>query len=154
MTNPGLPGAGAILLLAVAGTACDRAPQRVLTVEEVVPRIDELDGQTVSVAGYLSECGGYDCILHRTKADADAWDGALAALRANRRAQMPDVPFLGIGSGTNFAFDATAAPFTHGYVVITGTITNVCRFQGKPDCLDRGPDIHPIAIRGGNPPAR
>ena len=122
--------------------------------KEVVPRIDALNGQTVSVAGYLSECAGYDCILHRTKADSDEWDRVITALRANRRVPIPDVPMLGIGSGTNLDFDAKARPFTHNYVVITGTITNECRDEGKPPCTDRSTDLNPTAIRAGSPPAR
>ena len=122
--------------------------------EEIVPQIDALNGQTVSVAGYLSECGGYDCGLYRTKADSDAWDRFMIALRANSRVQVPDVPILGIGGGTNFEFDAKAAPFTHSYVVITGTVTNQCRFEGRPACTDRGPDLNPTAIRTESPPAR
>lgn len=122
--------------------------------EEVVPRIEALDGQTVSVAGYLSQCAGYDCILHRTKADSDEWDRVIIALRAHRRVPIPDVPSLGIGSGTNADFDARAAPFTNSYVVITGTITNMCRFEGKPACTDRSTDLNPTSIRAGSPPAR
>jgi hypothetical protein len=155
MTKPAFGRSGAALLLAIVSGACGpAAPQRVLTVEEVVPRIDALNGQTVSVAGYLSQCAGYDCILHRTKADSDEWDRVIIALRAHRRAPLLDVPILGIGSGTNFDFDAKAAPFTNSYVVITGTITNICRFEGKPACTDRGPDLIPTSIRAGSPPAR
>jgi hypothetical protein len=155
MTKPTFGRYGIILLLVIVSTSCGPvASQRVLTVEEVVPRIDELNGQTVSVAGYLSECGGYDCILYRTKADSDEWGRAMIALRANRRLPIPDVPILGIGGGTNFDFDAKARPFTNSYVVITGTITNECRFEGKPACTDRGPDLNPTAIRAGSPPAR
>ena len=141
-----------MLLLAMVGASC--APQRVLTVEEAVPRIDELNGQTVSVAGYLPRCGGYDCILFRTKADSDAWDRAMMALRADRRVPILDVPMLGIGSGANFDFDAKAAPFTNSYVVITGTVTNMCRFEGKPACTDRSTDLNPTSIRAGTPPGR
>ncbi len=121
-------------------------------VEELIPRIEELNGETVSVAGYLSECGGYDCSLYRTKADSDEFEEFLTAARANRRPPVPDVPMLGIGSGTNFDFDAKAAPFTNAYVVITGTVTNECRFQGKPACTDRSPDLKPTAIRAASSP--
>jgi hypothetical protein len=145
----------AALLLAVISTSCgSREPQGVLTVEEVVSRIDELNGQTISVAGYLSECGGYDCILYRTKADSDEVDRFMAAAPADMRVPFPDVPMLGIGTGTNFDFDAKAAPFTNSYVVITGTISNVCRVEGKVTCMDRVPDLDPTAIRAGSPPTR
>jgi hypothetical protein len=121
------------LLLALVSTSCDSpVSERVLTVEEVIPRIDELDGQAVSVAGYLSECAGYNCILYRTKADSDEMARFMATVHANPPLPFPDDPMLGIGSGTNFDFDAKAAPFTNSYVVISGRITNDCRFKGKP----------------------
>jgi hypothetical protein len=156
MTTPPFGRSGAILLLlATVFTSCGpAAPQRVLTVEELVPQIDALNGETVSVAGYLRECGGYDCGLYRTKGDSDEWDRFMMSSRANSRMQVPDVPVLSIGASTNFDFDAMAAPFTHSYVVITGTITNQCRFEGRPACTDRGPDLIPTSIRAGRAPAR
>ena len=154
MPKPIFVRSGVGLLLAIVGTSCGpAAPQNILTVEEVVPRIDALNGQTVSVAGYLSECGGYDCILHRTKEDAEAWDGVMISLRARRRVPIPDVPILGIGSGSNADFDAKAAPFRNSYAVITGAITSECRYQGKPACMDRSTDLRPTAISAGSPPA-
>jgi hypothetical protein len=141
-----------LLLLAFIGASCGSAePERVLTVEQVVPRIDELNGQTVSVAGYLADCGGYDCSLYRNKDDADEWTRFMVAPRPSL--PIPDHPVLQIGSATNFDFDAKAAPFTHRNVVITGTITNICRYHGRPGCTDRGPDLIPAAIRAGSPPA-
>jgi hypothetical protein len=139
-----------VLLLAIISTSCGSSgSEEVLTVEQAVPRIEELNGQTVSVAGYLASCGGYDCTLFRNKDDADEWDRYMAHAQANERPSLPfpDHPILGIGSGTNFDFDAKAAPFTNSYVVITGTMTNECRFEGKPACTDRGPDLKPTAIR-------
>jgi len=142
-------------LLLFFGTSCGSAePEKILTVEQVVPRIDELNGQTVSVAGYLSNCGGYDCPLFRNKGDADEWHRFMVAARAGAhpRPAVPDQPMLGIGSGTDFDFDAQAAPFTNSYVVITGTITNICRFEGRPACTDRDTDLRPAAIRAGSSP--
>jgi hypothetical protein len=120
-----------------------------MTVEQVVPRIDELNGQTVSVAGYLANCGGYDCPLFRNKDDADEWARFMVEARssAHPNLSLANHPILGIGTGTNFDFDAKAAPFTHSNVVITGTITNICRFEGRPACTDRSPDLLPAAIR-------
>jgi hypothetical protein len=155
MTLAAIARTAVTLLIAAVCASCGSAePQRVLTVEEVVPQIDRLNGQTVSVAGYLAECGGYDCTLYRDKADSEQWDQFMAAVQANRKLPIPNVPTLGIGSGTNFEFDAKAAPFTNSYVVVTGTITNECRFEGKLSCTDRGPDIKPATIRAGHPPAR
>ena len=146
----------AVLVATISASCGSNESQRVLTVDELLPRIDQLNGETVRVAGYLSECRGYNCILYRTKADADQMDRFMAAVRPNRTPHLPpfpDVPMLGIGSRTNFDFDAKAAPFTNSHVVITGTVTNECRFEGKPDCTDRGPDLKPTAIRAANSPA-
>lgn len=155
MSYPYLVRSAAVLLLGIIGPSCGPgAPEQVLTVEEVVPRIDELNGRTVSVFGYLPECRGYTCILYRNKDDADEWDRMMTAIIANRPFSRRDVPILGIGAGgTRLEFDDKAAPFTKRYVVITGTITNECRFEGKPACTDRGPDLKPTAIRAGAPPA-
>lgn len=144
----------ATLLSLLFSTACDKpVSQELLTPERVILRIDELNGRTISVAGYLSDCAGYDCILYRTKADSDEVKRFMAAADANPRLPVPDVPMLGIGSGKNFDFDAKAAPFTNSYVVIKGLVTNECRFKGKPACNDRGPDLKPTAIWAGSPPA-
>lgn len=147
MTKAPLLGLAAVLAGAVISTSCSLAAPQVLTVEEVVPRIDELNGQTVSVTGFLSECRGHECVLFRTKQDADEWSRAIAAVRAGGQLALSDPPMVGIGSGTNFDFDARAAPFISSYVVITGTITNECRFEGKPACTDRTTDLKPLAIR-------
>jgi hypothetical protein len=143
------------MLAAVLGVSCSpKSVPDVLTVEQLVPRIDELNGRRVSVFGYLSGCGVYDCTLYRNKADSDAWDRFMIAANENRRVPMPDPPVLGIGTGgRNFEFDAMAAPFQNGYVVISGTVTNQCRYQGQPSCTDRSPDLNPTAIRRGRPPA-
>jgi hypothetical protein len=127
-----------------------------LTVAELEPRIDELNGDSVRVAGYLGPCAGYDCVLYRTKEDSEMWDRTMAAVHRNKKVPIPDLPSLGIGSGEDFEFDAKAAPFVRSYVVITGTVTNECRFKGRPSCTDRGPDLKPIHIsswKGAIPPA-
>jgi len=142
-----------ILSLTLSVSCGSPTPQTVLTVEELVPHIDELDGRLVTVTGYLPECLGYTCTLYRTKHDFDVRMRALAALEMDRSSKLPDFPTLGIGSGENVDFDAKAAAFTNSYVVITGTITNDCRFEGKPACTDRSTDLEPKTIRAGNPPA-
>jgi hypothetical protein len=139
---------------AIISPSCGPAQPQVLTVEEVVPKIDELNGQTVSITGYLSECRGYECVLFRTKQDADEWSDFFVALRAGKSLPFPDRPIVGIGAGSNADFDAKAAPFTNNYVVITGTITNECRFEGKPACTDRTTDLVPTAIRAGSAPTQ
>lgn len=145
-----------VLLGAMIGTSCGSEPPQVLTVDQVVPRIHELDGRMVRVAGYLPACDAYDCTLYRTKEDADELDRALLTL-GTKAAPVPNFPALGIGTGTNFDFEAKAAPLANGYVVITGAITDECRpelpgLEGQNACLDRGPDLQPAAIAPGTPP--
>jgi hypothetical protein len=141
--------------LAIISTSCgSAASQKLLSVEEVVPRIDELNGRTVNVTGYLPECRGYECTLYRDKEDFYEWCRFLAAIREHDRYALPDLLTLGIGSSATFDFDAKAAPFTKSYVVITGRITNMCRLNGERACTDRSPDLMPIAIRAGSAPAR
>ena len=139
-------GLASVLLGAGIGTSCNSVAPQVLTVEQVVPRLDELNGQTASVTGYLAECLRYDCRLFRTKKEADEWNRAMVALKAGKSLPLPDPPIVGIGSGANFDFDAKAAPFINSYAVIAGTITNECRFKGKPACTDRSTDLKPTAI--------
>jgi hypothetical protein len=124
--------------------SCSPQPDE-MNVETVISRIDALNGKTVSVAGYLGECGGYECALYRTKRDADLTNHWMRNSRAGRPFEIVDVPTLGIGTGANF--DATAAPFTNSYVVIKGIVTNECRFNGKPACTDRSTDLKPVSIR-------
>jgi hypothetical protein len=155
MTKPSRKEAAAILLLMFVPPSCRPAPpQQVLTVEEVVPRIDELNGETVSVAGYLAHCLGYECVLYRNKEDYDSWYHFVVTWQTDKTIVAPRHPTLSIGRGKDDDFDAKAARFQHGYVVITGTITNECRFEGEPACTDRGPDLEPRTIRAGRAPAR
>jgi hypothetical protein len=155
MTQPPLLRFAAVAAVAISLTSCKaaEAPQGVVSVEEIVPRIDELDGETVSVAGYLSDCLGYECRLYRNKQESDEYDRAFSAINRNERVSIPDYPVVGIGTGPDFEFDAKAAPFTHSYVVITGTITNDCRYNGQPACTDRSTDLIPSAIRALNQPS-
>ena len=154
MTGTAFARSAIAVFFAACGISCgSKEAQTVLTVEELIPRIHQLNGRTVSVAGYLSRCGGYDCTLYRSKADADQVDRSMIPLPGGDLPPFVDVAMLGIGTGTNFDFDAKAAPFTNSNVVITGTVTNECRFDGKPGCTDRGPDLEPFAIRAASVPA-
>jgi hypothetical protein len=142
--------------------ACSAAESStpLFTVAELEPRIDELNGQTVRVVGYLRECRGYDCTLYSQKSDADARADAVARALAEERqnkqpTSLPEFPEVGIGSGEAFEFDAEAAAFTASYVVITGNVANECRHEGKRGCTDRSPDLHPTGItawKGPVPP--
>lgn len=154
MSMPWRNCSAAVAIGLTLSTSCGvPVSQTVLTVEELVPRIDELDGRFVSVTGYLPVCQGYTCILYRTKRDFDESERAWAAYHRDRKAKLPDFPVLGVGSGANFEFDEKAAAFVGRYVVITGTVTNYCRFEGKPACTDRTTDLKPETIRAGRPPA-
>ncbi len=125
---------------------------------DVIANIGSLNGRTVRVAGYLGDCRGYECRLFPSpseKALADRYYGELmAAAHEGRRPTLPEtVPvFLGIGSGENFEFDRRAAPYQNGYVVITGRVTNRCRYNGRPSCTDRTTDVEPTQIERSTPP--
>jgi hypothetical protein len=157
------------MLLPVAASCGWLAPEPPLfTVTELVPRIDELNGKTVRVAGYLAECHGYGCDLYPSKQDVAVWERVYAELRAGKRSKglpkLADLPVLGIGTGEAidgdgtgdaFAFDVMAAPFTNSYVLITGKVTNQCRYKGERGCTDRSADLDPTGIvswRGPVPP--
>ncbi|WP_176472918.1 hypothetical protein [Sphingomonas lenta] len=139
----------------LATVACGSAPsKKPMTVAEVISQIDRLNGQTVSVVGYLSRCEPNSCPLYRNKAEADEVDRSMSAMRAALDAgvsdvsgfDFPDHPALGIGKGSRFSlFDMRASFFTNGYVVITGTVSNICYSDGVA-CLDRRSDLKPSAI--------
>jgi len=134
-------------------TSCDAAapdaPARVMTITEVIENIDALDGQRVEVAGYLTACMGYDCRLFRNQSDKDQWDRHIEQIIRDRSSTIGAPPVLGIGSGENVDFDTKAAAFANSYVVVTGTVTNRCRYRGMPACTDRSTDLEPDAVRRG-----
>ena len=146
---------GATFLLTIGmlvAASCRSASPPLLTVAELVPRIDELNGETVRVTGYLGYCGGYSCDLYPSKEDRARWERAYAELRKSKHWAMPDLPVIGIGSGEQMEFDAKAAPFNERYVVITGKVTNQCRYKGERGCTDRSPDLEPTNIAMWNGP--
>jgi hypothetical protein len=144
----------AFLAPSLAIAACGAPqPAEILTVTFVDPRIDALNGQRISVAGYLGDCMGYDCSLYATKEQHDLFKRWIATARAaERTVPRPDIPSLAIGSGLDGDFDKQGTPFSRSYVIITGTVTNKCRFNGEPACADRGTDIEPEDIRAGKAP--
>ena len=139
-----------ICLLAAA--SCGSASPPLFTVAELVPRIDELNGKTVRVAGYLGDCSGYECGLYPSKDDFAAWTRTIAELRKGNRPEQPRSPVLGIGTGEQSEFDSKAVPFTDRYVVITGKVSNQCRSKGEPACTDRSTDLDPISIAAWSGP--
>lgn len=141
-----------ILLACATVAGCEpRKPSEVRTVPYVDARVDALNGQRISVAGYLGDCMGYECELYASKADHDAFERWAALVTATRTdVPLPALPSIGIGSGDDGEFDRIAQPFTRSYVVITGTVTNRCRYKGVRACTDRSPDVEPAAIRAAD----
>jgi hypothetical protein len=149
---------GAALFVA----SCDSGDDY-LTVEEFVPKINDLDGKTVTVAGYLAECAGYECRLYADRAGKDRHDRWFAEMRRLKRwPEAAPPPTVGIGSNSwecqqnrtdecVFEFDRKAVSFNDNYVMITGRVWNRCRDeQGLPGCTDRSTDIWPTEIKRWN----
>ena len=150
------------LLLALATVACGSATTtKPTTVEEFIAQIDQLNGQTVMVTGYLGECEALSCMLYRNKADSDDVDRAMSDMRAALEEgatdvsgfPFPDHPFVSIGPGSQFSFfDLRAYFYANGYVVITGEATNQCRSKNQ-FCFDRVGDLLPSSIRSAPAPS-
>lgn len=114
------------LLLALATVACGSATtKKPTTVEEFIAQIDQLNGQTVMVTGYLGECEALSCMLYRNKAESDEVDRAMSAMRAALADgatdvsgfPFPDHPSVSIGPGSQFSFfDLRAYFYENGYV--------------------------------------
>lgn len=132
-----------ITFAAVSLCACSHTPPP-LTVPQVIAQIDALNGKTVRVKGYLGTCAGYDCVLFPDRAGKAAFDEWIAHLR-DRDSRNADEPVI-LGIGGEETFDHKAAPFQNSAVIITGKVTNMCRYKGKPACMDRSTDIMPTHI--------
>jgi len=128
-----------------------------MEITHVIANIDALNGQVIRVSGYLGTCFGYDCVLFRNQNEKAQWDRVMAQLAVRARDYrapvpvIPDLPMLGIGSGENFEFDRAAAHYNNSYVVITGRVTNVCRYHGVQACTDRSTDLEPTQIARWSP---
>src|SRR4051812_9313804 len=88
----------------------DTGQGKPLSITEVIDRIDELDGRSVRVAGYLTECMGYESPLFLSDQDSARWRRyreQLVRRRSPPEGEKP--PVLGIGSQNDF--DRKAAPF-------------------------------------------
>jgi hypothetical protein len=157
-----MKGARALLWVSCAalGTSCGPAavqPEDAMTVTNLIPQIDALNGRMVAVKGYLGLCMGYDCSLFEDKGDSDKWDKRTKAIMAKKPPYPPDPPMLGIwqkGDDFDKEFDRKAAELSYSYVIITGKVTNRCRYRGMPACTDRGSDIIPTDIMTWHRPAR
>ena len=150
------------LLLALATAACGNSTsKKALTVEEFIAQINQLNGQSVMVTGYLGECEALSCMLYRNKAESDDADRAMSDIRAALDEgatdvsgyPFPDHPSVSIGTGSQSSFfDLRAYFYKDGYVVITGEATNQCR-SGNTMCFDRGGDLLPYSIRSASAPS-
>jgi hypothetical protein len=143
------------------GSSCSQAavqPEDAMTVTEFIPQIDALNGRTVSVKGYLGLCMGYDCALFEDQSGSEQWDRFIAAIRAKRRPFPAEPDLVGIGmkedaSGSfDEEFDRKAKALSYSYVIVTGEVTNKCRYKGKPGCTDRTTDIRPTDIQAWRRP--
>lgn len=150
------------LLLALATAACGSSTSKQpLTVEEFIAQIDQLNGQSVTVTGYLGECEALSCMLYRNKAESDDVDRAMSDIRAALDEGVtdvsgfpfPDHPSVSIGPGSKSSFfDLRAYFYKDGYVVITGEATNQCRSRNMM-CFDRVGDLLPNSIRSASAPS-
>jgi hypothetical protein len=140
---------GAIASCSPAATA---ESDKLRSIPDVIADIDALNGKTISVAGYLGECAGYECALFENEEGKRRYDRLIADLRRGQRSALAEPANLGIGSGANFEFDRRAGPFRNSYVVITGRATSDCRHRGVSTCTDRSTDLEPTEIRSWVPP--
>ena len=151
------------LLLALTTMGCSAASStKPIKVDEFITQIDRLNGQTVSVIGYISECEVLSCGLYRNKAESDEVDRAMSAIRAALAEGATDVsgfpfpnnPVVSIGTGSRFSFfDLRASFYANSYVVITGQASNQCLSEGRSVCYDRAADLEPMAIRSASAPS-
>jgi hypothetical protein len=130
----------AIYLLAILCASCNAKSvdaNRTLTVAEVLQNLDALNGKQVSVAGFLPECGGYDCSLFANEQQAkDFWK---IANSRDRKEKLPEFVEIGFVPG----FDEKAGRLAGNYVVVSGRVTNQCH---PGECLDRGPNLIPTDV--------
>jgi len=137
-----------VLAFVFTTAACNPARSvdrtRTLGVHEVIKNIDELNGKTVRVHGFLGDCSVYDCGLFENEADWLQEQRWLHAVRSDNK-RAPDPPdWLGVGGYPTF--DTKAQPYNRKDVLISGKVSNQCRYDGKPACTDRASELEPTAI--------
>ena len=121
---------------------------RVMSVTEVLKNLDELNGKSVEVQGFMPECGAYSCVLFANEQlSKDFWR---IANGPDRKVELPD--FLSVGFDE--AFDRKAGPLAGRYVVVRARVSNKCRPGGVPSCTDRADDLIPLDIAPLGPPSR
>lgn len=150
------------LFLALATMACSSATaKKPISVDEFIAQIDRLNGQTVTVFGYLGRCEALSCRLYRNKAESEDVDRAMDVMRTaieKRAADVAAFPFpdhqsISVGPGSQYSFfDWRASFYAEGYVVITGQASNLCRSKNT-FCFDRSSELEPISIRSASRPS-
>jgi hypothetical protein len=147
----------ALALGALALTGCSSTAPLV-TVQQLLAQCATLKGKQVRVAGYVGQCGGYDCTLFADKTGPAAFQKSLAdSLEAVRRhrngeprnpAGIVPMPVM-VGIGWTEAFDAKAARFQNSYVIISGRVDDKnCTGAGG---TDRSYGVMPTDIRTWSP---
>ena len=144
---------GVTTTLALA--ACGKpAADNALSVEDFIAQIDRLDGQTVSVTGYLGECNAHSCMLYPNKAESVDVDRAMADIRAAlddgssdvSHMPFPEHPSISIGPGSPWSFFEFRAYFPEGsHVIVSGEASSKC-LSGERMCFDRAGDLYPESI--------
>jgi hypothetical protein len=137
---------------------CSAVP--VVKVAEVLAHCDSYKGKIVREAGYLSDCGGYNCMLFADKAASDAFAAEWAEMQRigrvrdedgnpDRKAQDASWARLDamwpIGVGFNEMVEPRMTAHGNRYVVITGRVEqDTCDGRGG---TDRSPGIRPTDVR-------
>ena len=150
------------LVLALALTACgSTTATKALTVDQFIAEIDQLNGKTVMVTGFLGECEALSCPLYRSKAEAEEAGRTRSNIRAVIEGGATDVsgfpfpshPAVSIGSGPQWSFfDLRAYFYRQSYVVITGRVNSRCRSKDVL-CFDWADELEPLSLRSGTTPS-
>ncbi len=154
---PPIKAAFALIPLLLAG--CTPAP--VVKVAEVLAHCDSYKGKIVRVAGYLGDCGGYDCMLFADKAHVNAFAAARAEQRRIHRQLMLEdradadgklkaawdriEKIWPIGIGFIAMVEPRLTAHAGRYVILTGRMEqDTCTGLGG---TDRAPGIRPTDVR-------
>jgi hypothetical protein len=99
----------------------------------------------VRVQGWLGKCQGLDCAIYPTLAEAKS-----VAVDDSKSPEWQTAMKHRLSIGTAYDFDEQAAPLQFGFVTIVGILSDMCRgWHGT--CLDRAPDLTPLAITAVQP---
>lgn len=113
-------------------------PRVPLPVTEVRDHIVEWDGRIVTVEGWLGRCGGLDCGIYPTLADAQIVAQGNMSTNAEMRAMDRRLDI-----GFDDAFEAAAKPLQFKAVRLKARLNKEC-YPHK--CKDRADILQPISI--------